>query len=97
MDHTAFIFFWATVFRVRAEKGNVFPVPDGLDPAGCLGLRNSSPLCWAKPFFSFCWWVGAPITWGSLCAGCDAASPPFIDIVTVNLDLLLQRDMGTVV
>lgn len=54
MDHTAFIFFWATVFRVRAEIGNVFPVPDGLDPAGCLGLRNSSPLCWAEPFFSLC-------------------------------------------
>jgi len=50
-------------------------------------------------------WMSAPVIKGWFCAavapGCvirhDAASPWFIDILAVNLGLLLQRDMGTVV
>lgn len=81
-------------------------MPDGLDPAGCLGLRNSNLSCRAEPFRSGAVVDECPHRLGvvlrccspGICVvRCDAASPGFTDIVTVNLDVLLQRDMEMVV
>lgn len=50
-------------------------MPDGLDPAGCLGLRNSNPSCRAEPFRS-----GAVVDERARRLGvvCAAAAPGFV-------------------